>query len=451
MQEMNKPDNSSHEKNILRSFRINESGSGCELVQDLLRAEGFVFEPEPFSPAAFRLRHEPFPLGSSLAAFFGLIYIQDRSSMLPPLILHPEPGTGVLDMCASPGSKSGFLSLLTGPAGLVLANEPNHSRLGTLRANLGQQNFLQAATCCFQGQDIPLPPESCPYILLDPPCSGWGTVEKNPQAIKLWSSEKARTLAGLQQLLLSKAAWLLMPGGELVYSTCTTNPAENEAQVGWALDNLPLEQIPLHPIPGFDSALSLREKAISIAPCRGEGQGFFMAKFRRRPGPAPALPEPPDPLRKSACRRKTKGGEGKTAEGTAQDYMPALLSRRLLDSEITDSSLLPPGELAEHRGRVMFLPQRLLQTAPPFPVQGTFVAKLAQGAALPLPHMRSLLVPAGNGPGLDVEDIAPIRQLLSGQSLSVNLPGKNRIALYYKSLPLGILRIINGRAIWAER
>ncbi|MBQ4132233.1 MAG: RsmB/NOP family class I SAM-dependent RNA methyltransferase [Desulfovibrionaceae bacterium] len=415
----------------LRSFRINAGEAERPAVEALLRAEGFEFAPEPFSPAAFHLLAEPFPLGRSLAAFFGLVYIQDRSSMLPPLLLRPEPGDFVLDMCASPGSKTGLLAQLVGPEGAALANEPNPTRLGTLRANLSRQNFVQAVTCKFPGQEIPLPPESCSRILLDPPCSGWGTAEKNPQVMALWSGSKTRTLVGLQQLLLARAAYLLKPGGELVYSTCTTNPEENEEQLAWALDNLPLEQLSLQAPPGFETSLALSGGAVSIAPGRGEGQGFFMVKFRRSEGPRPDLPSLP-----SAPREWEHG---------------SMLARSALDSELTDSSLLPPGGLLEYRDNVMFLPERIIENPPAFPVQGAFVGKLARGAVLPLPRMRSLLVPAGTGPGLDVEDIAPVHRLLSGQSLAVNLPGRAWIGLYYRSLPLALLRVKNGRAVWTER
>ncbi|MDE6733912.1 MAG: RsmB/NOP family class I SAM-dependent RNA methyltransferase, partial [Desulfovibrio sp.] len=104
-----------------RSFRLVCAPCAIPRVEALLRAQGYAFEPEPFSPFCRRLVAEPVPLGRSLAAFFGYIYIQDRSSMLPPLALAPGAGGCALDMCASPGSKSGFLAQLVGEGGFVLA------------------------------------------------------------------------------------------------------------------------------------------------------------------------------------------------------------------------------------------------------------------------------------------------------------------------------------------
>ena len=236
---------------LRRSFRLVCNPGQIPSVEALLSAQGFVFEPEPFSPLARRLLQEPFPLGRSLAAFWGYVYIQDRSSMLPPLALAPDEGARVLDMCASPGSKTGLLAQLVGREGLVLGNEPARPRLANLRRNLAALNLLQAVTCSWPGESLPLPDASWDAVLLDPPCSGWGTTDKNPQAIKRWQGDRLKPMLDLQRKLLTEASRLLRPGGKLVYSTCTTNVDENEGQVRFAVEGLGLEPIPLEPFPGF--------------------------------------------------------------------------------------------------------------------------------------------------------------------------------------------------------
>ena len=266
----------------LRSFRLVGEKHLEPYIHLLLKTEGYEYEPEPFGSCCFKLISEPKPLGSSWASFFGYIYIQDRSSMLPPLALNPPEGATVLDICASPGSKTSFLAQLIGRSGLVLANEAQGSRLLTLRKNLERLNLIQTATCTYKGQDLDLDYESLDYIALDPPCSGWGTVAKNPQVLKLWKDSKVDTLVGLQRLLLSQAAKLLAPGGLLIYSTCTTNPQENEEQVLFAQENLGLEIVQLNPWPGF--AFDDTPKApgtLTVNSQASNAQGFYLALLRK--------------------------------------------------------------------------------------------------------------------------------------------------------------------------
>lgn len=441
----------------LRSFRITVSLAEQADVIGLLQAEGFEFEPEPFSPFAFRLKHEPFPLGRSLAAFFGLIYIQDRSSMLPPLVLNPPQGGAVLDCCASPGSKTGFLAQLTGKTGLVLGNEPNPTRLGTLRANLFTLNFLNAATCRFNAEEIPLPRNTFSHILLDPPCSGWGTVERNPKVLTLWTEDKAKTLVALQRQLLKQAAHILAPGGELLFSTCTTNRAENEEQVVWVKENLGLTQMDILPPAGFTpTALEMEgaEGALRIAPDLGEGQGFFLAKFSKPQSLCGTEIKEEESfvalLNKPKRKQKNSGFGDKKAKFEA--IAPQNLPLNALESDCLDSSLLPPGELLSLANNVMFMPQPLGQILPSnFPCQGCFVGKLAGSGLLPLPRLRVLMRGACDAPSVNVDDCETIRNLLAGRSLDVNMPGKNWAGLYFRNLPLGLLRIKGGRAIWTER
>ncbi|MGE4293839.1 MAG: RsmB/NOP family class I SAM-dependent RNA methyltransferase, partial [Desulfovibrio sp.] len=224
-----------------RNFRLVCDEKHAAAVEALLSAQGFCFEPESFAPLARVLTHEPSPLGTSAAARFGRIYIQDRSSMLPALSLAPPRGSSVLDMCAAPGSKTGLLARLVGPQGFVLGCEPSTARMATLRATLRRAGAVQTATLHAASERLELGGPALDYVLLDPPCSGWGTEDKNPHARSLWSGEKTEPLIRLQRALLERAAALLRPGGRLVYSTCTTNEAENEAQVLWALENLGLE------------------------------------------------------------------------------------------------------------------------------------------------------------------------------------------------------------------
>lgn len=444
-------------ESVRRSFRLVCAPEQTPLVEALLCGQGFVFEPEPFSPLARRLVVEPFPLGRSQAAFWGLIYIQDRSSMLPPLALAPAPGEAVLDMCASPGSKTGLLAQCVGESGLVLANEPGRPRLATLRGNLLTLNLIQAVTCSWPGERLPLADASWSRILLDPPCSGWGTTDRHPGITELWSGDKVTPLITLQRRLLTEAARLLAPGGRLVYSTCTTNMEENEAQARFAVDRLGLALEPLPAFPGFVFAPPLLPGCEGCLRVNGEAsaaQGFFIACLRK-PGSG-----------------GSSAGEGQEGGQAAPAHAPCVpISPELLTAFGLDPALLPPGRLARFGESVHFLPARALERLPAaLRWQGAAVGKAAGRGCIPSPRLRFLaeepLSPLAAR--LDVEEIRDLEALTQGQSLrgpvrpaasaSQGKTGRGsavqsakEAALFWRGLPLGRLRLKNGRALWSER
>ena len=431
-----------HSETPARSFRLVCEPAAIPRVEALLRAQGYAFEPEPFSAFCRRLVAEPVPLGRSLAAFFGYIYIQDRSSMLPPLALAPAPGDAVLDMCASPGSKSGFLAQLVGADGFVLANEPNPARLATLRANLHTCNLLQAGTCAFPGERLPLMPASWGHILLDPPCSGWGTAEKHPATLRLWREDKVGPLVSLQRRLLSHAASLLEPGGRLLYSTCTTNEAENEAQVRFAEDELGLTREPLAPFPGF----TFEERpggagTLRVDGARSGAQGFFLALLRApddRPGGEMAPPATDAPTR----RRPAAAGV---------PVPPAALA-----GPCCDPARLPPGMALRFGDKVRFVPRAAPGLLPPgFGWQAALLGSMdGAGAFAAAPRLRRLVPETPQGePGpqsLVLEEVAEVAALLEGRALQTGLSGREA-ALWWRNLPLGRVGLRQGRALAAFR
>ena len=413
-----------------RSFRILAQDAEIALVEKLLQAQGFQFAAEPFCPLSRRLVSEPFPLGRSAAAFFGWIYIQDRSSMLPPLALAPQPGDTVLDMCASPGSKTGLLAQLVGAGGLVVGNEPNPARLATLRRNLHQMNLMQVVTLCRHAESLPMPDGLFSRIVLDPPCSGWGTTDKHPKMLDLWQADRVDPLIRLQKNLLAEAARLLAPGGRLVYSTCTTNVEENEAQALYACEHLGLELAPLPPFAGFSyqpPALGM-DGTLCVDEAASEAQGFFIALLTK-----PGEPHTPP-----------------SAETQVSKY--AQLGPHALPELGLDLSLLPPGHIGLFSGTAHMLPEEALRLLPPaLNWQGMVMGKHNGKQFRPTSRLRAFShEECAMAPRIDLDSLESLTGLLQGQSLHTAIQG-NLARLFWQDLPLGFGTLRNGRLMWAER
>lgn len=156
----------------------------------------------------------------------GAWWVQDVAASLPARLLGDVAGTRVADLCAAPGGKTAQLAL--GGASVV-AVDTSKTRLGLLAKNLERLGLeaerVVADAAAWQ------PEERFDAVLLDAPCSSTGTIRRHPDIPYLKSPKDIEALAALQTRLLDNAASLLKPGGRLVYSTCSLEPEEGEAQV----------------------------------------------------------------------------------------------------------------------------------------------------------------------------------------------------------------------------
>lgn len=206
-----------------------------ELLARLTRA-GLLVRPTPISPVGVTVEKQG---GITDWPHYqeGLYYLEDEAAQLVPPLLAPQPGERVLDACAAPGGKSTHLAALMQNRGEVVAVDRSARRLDLLRENcarLGidivrpvEHDWCRPSNGQGQGQAM-LDERGFDCALVDAPCSGLGVLKRHPEA--KWR-KGADVLAGHQarQLsILDRVATLLRPGGRLVYSTCSTEPEENE-------------------------------------------------------------------------------------------------------------------------------------------------------------------------------------------------------------------------------
>lgn len=155
----------------------------------------------------------------------GKFIVQDPATAIAVGLVGAAPGEAVLDACAAPGGKT---IQLAWRGARVTACEVNPKRRRRLVANLARTGLAEAVRVA---DSLDLPPGSFAKVLVDAPCSNTGVLRRRPDARWNWSEEKLAALVRLQAEILARAAALVAPGGTLVYSTCSNEPAENQDQV----------------------------------------------------------------------------------------------------------------------------------------------------------------------------------------------------------------------------
>lgn len=270
--------------------------STYELKRELEKKYGWKIEqPLASYQEAFiiKSRLEPGELGKTIEHQEGYYFVQGLASMMSVLALKPEPEQTVLDMCAAPGGKTTQLAALMKNKGKILANDIAPSRVKILKFNLERCGVENCTVTNLSGRLLAKKfPESFDKILVDAPCSGEGTMLWDFKARKVWSLDLIKRRASLQKKLLGAAIACLKSERELVYSTCTFAPEENEAVIDWAIKKFPvkLEEIKL-PQPfkiragitewhgkTFDKEVA---KAARIYPQDNSTEGFFIAKLKK--------------------------------------------------------------------------------------------------------------------------------------------------------------------------
>jgi 16S rRNA (cytosine967-C5)-methyltransferase len=207
----------------LRANTLRVSRDG---LAELLGAQGVATEPTRFAPYGLTVRTGN-PLLTPLADE-GLFAVQDESSQLVAELTAAAPGERVLDACASPGGKTTAMAAAMGNRGLIVATDLRGRRVDLLRRTVASAS----ATCVHvvQANVAGVLPFTTTFdcVLLDAPCSGLGTLRRDPDIRWRRSVDELEPLAAVQNEMLGRAAEVVVPGGRLIYATCSSEPEENE-------------------------------------------------------------------------------------------------------------------------------------------------------------------------------------------------------------------------------
>lgn len=283
------------EKGLPKTIRVNTLKTSVDDFRKRASKHHWQLTSLPWTKSGFLIDREDrsHPLGHSLEHFAGHIYIQEASSMVPPLVLDPRPGETVLDLAAAPGSKTTQLAAMMKNQGLLVANDSSVARLKALAANLERVGALNTVVTQLNGVRLGrFVPGYFDKVLLDAPCTAEGTIAKSPEALVRWSERAIHRLATLQSKLLAVTWQAVKPGGVLVYSTCTFAPEENELVVDQFLKAHPEATLEPFDLPGLRLTAGLTDwqgrtlhpslaETKRIWPGQEAMEGFFIAKLRK--------------------------------------------------------------------------------------------------------------------------------------------------------------------------
>ena len=275
---------------LRRSIRVNILKNSIEDLKKRLE-DKWALDPIPWCKEGFYIEHikkERRDIGNLIEHSLGYFYAQEAASMIPPLVLEPTENDIILDMAASPGSKTTQIAAMMNNEGILVANDINAARMKPLCLNVQRCGITNCIVTMMHGQRF----RNFEFdkILLDAPCSGTGTIRKSLKTLRIWNPLMIQRLAHTQKNLIDIAFKNLKAGGTLVYSTCSTEPEENEAVIDFLIskyDTAKLEEIKLKeikrsgPILEFDNTKYGQEikKCLRIWPQDNDTEGFFVAKI----------------------------------------------------------------------------------------------------------------------------------------------------------------------------
>jgi NOL1/NOP2/sun family putative RNA methylase len=268
-----------------QALRINVTNAKGKNIEKRLWSLGVRLERVPFLETGYWVRSSKVSIGATAEYLLGLYSIQEAAAQIPATLFAALQDKTVLDACAAPGGKTVQLADLMDNTGAIVALDVEKRRLAALSNHLERCHVGNALVYYFDARQASQLKLKFDRILLDVPCSG------NFAADNDWFER--RTLkdvernARLQREILTEAVACLNGDGEIVYSTCSLEPEENEVNMDWAIKhlNLQIEEVDCYGQKGLTDVFG-SQLDISVEHCKriwpAETQGFFVCKLRKQ-------------------------------------------------------------------------------------------------------------------------------------------------------------------------
>ena len=265
-------------------LRVNLARTDREAVLERLARDGIPAAPTPHSPAGVRLAGKP-AINRHPLFRDGLVEVQDEGSQLLAWLLAPRRGEMVADYCAGAGGKTLALGMLMRGAGRIYALDVSAARLAALAPRAARAGISNVHSIVLSGDNDARTRRlagKIDRVLVDAPCSGFGTLRRNPDLKWRHGPQAIDELAAKQSRILAAAARLVKPAGRLVYATCSLLREENEAVAdAFAAAHPEFEAISCAQLLAAQR-IAIEGERLRLWPHRHGTDGFFAAAFARR-------------------------------------------------------------------------------------------------------------------------------------------------------------------------
>jgi len=281
-----------------KSIRVNTIKINVEdLIKKIQKYKWNIEQPFSNNPEIITVdKLEPGELGKTDEHILGYYYIQEITSMIPIIILNPQPNDFLLDLCASPGSKTTQAAALMKNKGTIIANDISIPRIKILSSNLERCGVTNTIITKYNGIDLCKKFKRYNFyfdkILVDAPCSGEGNLRTSPKTFLEWNESLLKKFSKKQKQLISNAFEILKENCCMIYSTCTYSPDENEEVVQYLLDNFKnakieeIKNLEIKTRPGITEWKNKKfhkdlKKCIRIYHHDNDTEGFFICKIKK--------------------------------------------------------------------------------------------------------------------------------------------------------------------------